>query len=221
MSLTLKTFALALVLTPAFALAAPAKKASAPAAAPVAANDDTIAGSMSARGTSIPAAIHNHLSVSAKYDFADQIDVSGGNKLDAERSIVLGAQYEFDQFSPGLAAQVGGTYDINREVKNTNGLKVQEWTAYGELAAKVTPVFKVMGGLNYNFPNLTGAAPGASIKGKIGYQIGASYLAAPQIALEASYRQLEMEVSGPNGAGGTTSTGIKVAGFMLGGRYGF
>ena len=216
MSLTMKTLALALILTPAMALAA-AKKTT----TPVAASDDTIAGSMGASGSTIPAVLHNHLSVSAKYDFADQVDVSGGNKLDAERSIVLGTQYEFNQFTPGLAAQVGGTYDINREVKNTNGLKIQEWTAYGELAAKVTPVFKVMGGLNYNFPNMTGAAAGASIKGKIGYQIGASYLVMPQIALEASYRQLEMEVSGSNGAGGTTSTGIKVAGFMLGGRYVF
>ncbi len=222
MSSILKAFALVLFLSPASAFTAPAKKkAVTPTPAAVAASDDTLVSSMGTGGSTIPEVFRKHLSVSAKYDFADEIEVTDGDDLESERSIILGLQYEFDQFTKGLAVQVGGTYDVNREVKNSDGLKLQEWTTYGELVAKVTPGFKVMGGLNYNFPSLSGAASGVSIKGKIGYQFGGSYLVAPQIALEGSYRQLEMDVSESNERGGKSSRGIKVSGFMFGGRYTF
>jgi opacity protein-like surface antigen len=111
---------------------------------------------------------------------------------------------------------------MSREVKNTNGLKIQEWTALAEAVAKVTPQFKLLGGFNYNFPSMTGAADGASIKGKIGYQFGASYQFTSNVAFDGRYRSLEMETTGKDAATGeSVSTTIKLAGFMLGGRYTF
>ena len=211
MSLTIKSLALALIMTPILALAAPAK--------PTAKSDDTIMSSIGGSGSNIPAVLRTHLSLFGMFDMADSYEVSGGSKADAERAFVIGANYEFNQFTPGLAAQVGGTYDFAREVKNSGGLKVSEWTTYGELTAKVTSGFKVMGGMNFNFPSLSNAAAGADIKGKIGFQFGGSYQFTQNLAFDARYRMLEMDIKGNNGQGGTTSTGVKISGFMLGGRY--
>lgn len=210
MSFSFKAFVIAMVLAPIVASAAP-KKANT--------NSDTIASSLSRDGSTLPEAIKTHLSLFGMFDLADSFEVSGGQKADSERTFVLGANYEFNQFAPGIAAQLGGTYDFAREVKNSNGLKVSEWTTYGELTAKVTPAFKVMGGLNFNFPSLSNAADGASIKGKVGFQIGGSFQFNPQFAFDARYRQLEMDLTGNNGQGGTNSRGVKISGFMLGGRY--
>ncbi|MDX9731003.1 MAG: hypothetical protein RBT63_04470 [Bdellovibrionales bacterium] len=193
-------------------LTAPAASQAAPAKATKKA-DDTILGS-SGGGAGLPDFIKGHLSVFGMFDLADGYEVSGGQKADAERAFVLGANYEFNQFTPGLALQGGATYDFSREVKNSNGLKVSEWTTYGELTAKVTPQLKAMGGLNYNFPSLSNAAPGATIKGKVGFQIGASFLLNEKFAFDGRYRVIEHELSG----GGQT-TSAKIQGFMFGGRY--
>lgn len=204
-----------LILVPCVSMAAPKNTSS--KANPK--NNEATIGSTLGGGSSLPESIKGHLSIFGMFDMADQFEVSGGTKADSERTFLIGANYEFDQFNPGLALQVGGSYDFAREVKNSGGLKVSEWTGYGEVTAKVSPKFKVMGGMNYNFPSLSNAAAGASVKGKIGFQMGASFQFAPQLAFDARWRQLEMEVSGNNGQGGSTSTGVKISGFMLGGRF--
>ena len=205
------------------AIAATPKKTStpstSPAARPTATGGDTLISTAPGSGSQMPEFISGHLSLGGVYDFADSFEISGGQKADSEKAFNVLAQYELDQFSPGVAAQFGGTYDFSREVKNAGGLKVQEWTAYGELVGKLTPQLKVFGGVNYNFPNLTNAAQGASIKGKVAFQGGASYQINSHFAADARYRMLEMETSGPNGAGGTTTTTVKLSGFMFGGRY--
>ncbi len=214
MSSTIKSLALALIMMPALALAAPAKPA-----AKASKSDDTIMSSLGSSNSNIPDVLRTHLSLFGMFDMADSYEVSGAPKADSERTFVLGAQYEFNQFTPGLAAQVGGTYDFAREVKNSNGIKINEWTTYGELTAKVTSGFKVFGGMNFNFPSISNAAAGASIKGKIGFQLGASYQFTPNLAFDARYRQLEMDLTSNNGQGGTNSQGVKISGLMLGGRY--
>lgn len=214
MSNTIRSSVLGLVglmfLIPAISVAAP-KAASK--------NNDATIGSTLGGGATLPAAIRGHLSLFGMLDTADQFEISGGSKADSERTFLVGANYELDQFNPGMALQVGGSYDFAREVKNANGLKVSEWVGYGEVTAKVSPKFKVMGGMNFNFPSFSNAAPGASIKGKLGFQFGASFQFAPQVAFDARWRQLEMEVAGDNGQGGKTTSGVKISGFMLGGRY--
>ncbi len=221
MSSTIKSLSLILSLSlmPALAIstaaAAPAKSATAKSAK----SDDTISASLGGSNANIPAVLKTHLSLFGMFDMADSYEISGGQKADAERTFLLGGQYEFNQFTPGLAAQVGGTYDFAREVKNTNGIKISEWTTYGELTAKVTSGFKVFGGMNFNFPSMSNAAAGASIKGKIGFQLGASYQFTPNLAFDARYRQLEMDLTSNNGQGGTTSQGVKISGLTLGGRY--
>lgn len=207
-----------LILVPCVSMATPKNASNASAKVDPKNNEATIGSSLGG-GSSLPEAIKGHLSVFGMFDMADQFELSGGTKADSERTFLVGANYEFDQFNPGLSLQVGGSYDISREVKNSGGLKVSEWTGYGEVTAKVSPKFKVMGGMNYNFPSLSNAAAGASIKGKIGFQMGASFQFAPQLAFDARWRQLEMEVSGNNGQGGSTATGVKISGFMLGGRF--
>jgi hypothetical protein len=212
-----QTLASIFILVPSISFAAPKTK-SEPKVADPKKNEATIGAALGG-ASAIPEAIKGHLSIFGLFDMADQFEISGGTKADSERTFVVGANYEFDQFNPGLAIQLGGTYDVAREVKNSGGLKVSEWTGYGEVTAKVSPNFKFMGGMNYNLPSLSNAGAGASVKGKIGFQVGATFQFAPQIAFDARWRQLEMEVSASNGQGGSTSTGVKISGFMLGGRY--
>lgn len=203
-----------LVLLPAVSMAAPK-----PAPKAASKNNDATIGSTLGGGTTLPAAIRGHLSLFGMLDTADQFEVSGSPKVESERTFLVGANYEFDQFNPGLALQVGGSYDFAREVKNANGLKVSEWVGYGEVTAKVSPKFKLMGGMNFNFPSFSNAPVGASIKGKLGFQFGASFQFTPQVAFDARWRQLEMEIAGDNGQGGKTTSGVKISGAMLGARY--
>jgi hypothetical protein len=212
-----QTLIAVLILVPGLSFAAPKAKSTSKAADPK--NNEATIGAAFGQTSSIPEALKGHLSIFGMFDMADQFEISGGTKADSERTFVLGANFEFDQFNPGLALQVGGTYDVSREVKNSGGLKVSEWTGYGEVTAKVSPKVKLMGGMNYNLPSLSNAGAGASVKGKIGFQMGATFQFAPQLAFDARWRQLEMEVSANNGQGGSNSTGAKISGFMLGGRF--
>jgi hypothetical protein len=211
------TLALALILTPCLATAATKKKAAdtdATAAAPASTGGDTLLSVGSSSG-SMPAAIHNHVSVFGAYDFTDSIDVEGKGNMDTDRAMLLGAEYETTQISHGVAVQVGGTYDFSRGVNNSNGLEIQEWTGFAELTAKMTQEFKLMGGLNYDFPSLTGAQAGADVKGKVGFQFGGSFAFAQNFAVDARYRQLGYDFRGANGS----STSATASGFVLGGRY--
>lgn len=185
-------------------------------------NDDTLMSSLSTGGSAQGLDALKGLSIFAAYDLNDSLQVSGSQNMSTDRTVVLGSQYEFNQFSPGIATQIGGTFELERNVKNTNGLKYGVWTTFGEVTAKLTPAIKLMGGLNYNFPKLSNAAPGAEIKGKVGFQIGASFQVAKNFALDGRYRTLEMETSGrdPN-TGATSSTGIKAQGLILHGRFVF
>lgn len=210
------------ILTPALAVAAPKKAVkSQPAPAPVQREEEpTLLGGGSSKGSlGLNTEALKGLSVFGAYDFADSVSPSGGSNLDMDRAMQIGAQYEFSQFSPGVAGQVGGTYDFEHTIKNTNGLAYSDMTVFGELTAKLSPQLKVMGGLNYNFPSLKNAAPGASIKGKMGFQAGGSFQFARNFAVDARYRTLEMDVTGNSPDGTKSTTGIKVGGFILGGRY--
>lgn len=164
------------------------------------------------------------LSVLAGFDFADSIEMSGSADLESEKSLVLGAQYEFSQFTPGLSAQVGGTYEFQKTVENTGGIKYQIWAVYGEMVAKLTPKFKLVGGLNYNFPDLSNA-PGSKLSGGMGYQFGASFEATQALALDVRYRNIEMDLTYPadpaNGVPTGGKRGVSSAGLFLNGRYMF
>lgn len=175
------------------------------------AKDDTLLGG--GGGGSAANALKDHLSLFLMWDFADKFEASGGN-ADAEKTFLFGANYEFDQFEQGISAQVGATYDFAREIKNSNGIKISEFTIYGDGVFKVSPKVKLFAGLNYNFPSMSGAAAGATIKGKLGFEVGGSYLLNQKFAFDLKWHQLEMETS----AGGQSVT-YKLSGFMIGGRY--
>lgn len=183
-------------------------------------NDDTLS---VFSGTNLGNGSLKGLSVIAGFDFADSVEVSGGQDLESEKALALGAQYEFSQFTPGISAQVGGTYEFQKTVENSNGVKYQIWTTYGEIVAKVAPKFKIVGGLNYSFPDLSNS-PGSKLKGGMGYQFGASFEATEALALDIRYRTIEMDLTFPaDPLEGTTggTRGVSSAGLFLNGRYMF
>jgi hypothetical protein len=201
------------VLTPAIALAAPAKKAAPAPATRQADGQATLFGN--ANGPSM--ASLKGLSVFAAYDFADQLESSNG-KTDTERAFDIGAMYEFSQFSPGLGAQLGAEYDFSRATKPPQGaqaVKYSQFAPFAEVVGHLTPRLKVTGGLNYNFPSADNLN-GATLKGNVGYQFGASFALNQHIAFDARYRSMQYDVSG-NGQ----STSLKQNGFQMAGRFMF
>lgn len=216
-----------IILSPAMAIGAP-KKAAKPATPK---KEATLLSGSSSTGAGFNREALKGLSLFAAYDFANSVSSSGNGQSqtrDIDRAFQLGAQYEFSQFSPGLAAQVGGLYEFERTVQNSGDSRISTFNTFAELTAKLTPQVKLMGGLNYNFPSIKNA-PGTSIKGKIGFQFGGSFLASENFAIDARYRIMEMETSGDqlveDEFGMVTrrkaSATHKVSGLILGGRYMF
>lgn len=159
------------------------------------------------------------VSAVVSYDFADQVKV-GGDKLDTEKSLILGAQYEFAQFYPGVSWQVGGMYEFKKEIDKTDGIKYQLWTAVAEVVGQLTDKVKVFGGVNYNRPSLSNL-PGFKLKGDIGYQAGASYEINKNFAMDVRYRIVNMKLTGTNEFGEGVSEKTKSEGLLFSGRYMF
>ncbi len=166
------------------------------------------------------------LSAVVAYDFADTAKPDQGNDIDTEKSLALGAQYEFSQFYPGIGWQVGGLYEFSKESDNADGTKskYKNLTGSVELVGKVTPKIKIVGGINYTSPDLSNA-PGSKLKGDMGFQAGATYLATNNFAVDVRYRSLRMELSQSGfdqfGTPVTVKTDVKSEGVMLAGRYMF
>lgn len=163
------------------------------------------------------------LSIVGAYDTSDDAKLKNGT-IQTDKSFAVGAEYEFSQFAPGIAWQVGGLYEFKKEIENSNGAKYQLWTGYAELVGKMTQKIKIFGGLNYNNPDLSGAQ-GAKLDGDFGYQFGASYMPAKNFAMDIRYRQIKMdyEESGFDdfGAPAKFKSSVKSDGLMFSGRYMF
>ncbi len=193
--------------------AAPAKKATAAkseAATTSAADTKTILGSSS---TGLKG-----LSVFGCFDMADSMSFSGAASVNAtvDKGFGFGALYQTNQFSAGKFAQFGATYELERTVQvngQSQSSKLSNIVFFGELALQMTQEFALTGGLNYDSPTVSNLN-GASVKGKMGYQFGGSFLTSKNFAIDARYRNTEVEVSG----GGQTATG-KLTGLFFNARY--
>ena len=207
---------IALVLIPAMALAAKKK---------VVQQDEDSDSSVSTQprtiGTSVGKATLKGLSFFGSLDFTNTIisdGAQGTNTINSENAFGIGAQYQFRQFAPGFNFQGGGTYEFARSEKLGGAAanpQISTWTGYGEIAALLVPEFAVMGGLNYTFPQGTNMA-NVTMSGKVGYQVGASFYAAKNLAFDARYRTLNMTEN----VGAVTTTD-KIQGLVLDGRYMF
>lgn len=166
------------------------------------------------------------LSAVVAYDFADTAKPDRGNEIDTEKSFAIGAQYEFSQFYPGIGWQVGGLYELSKESDNGDGTKSKYKNLTGsiELVGKVTPKIKIVGGINYTSPDLSNA-PGSKLKGDMGFQAGATYLATNNFAVDVRYRSLRMELTQSGfdqfGTPVSVKTDVKSDGLMFAGRYMF
>lgn len=165
------------------------------------------------------------LSAVIAYDFADEAEPKQGSNIETEKSFAIGAQYEFSQFYPGVGWQIGGLYELSKDIEDSNGAKYKNLTGYVEVVGKVTPKIKVFGGINYTNPDLSNDANGGKLKGDMGFQGGATYLATNNFAVDVRYRSIRMEysVSGFDqfGAPVSVKTDIKSDGLMFAGRYMF
>lgn len=219
--------ALALTSTVAFAASAPAKKktvtttttsADGTVTKKTVTSDDaaTATPSNTLMGSGSVAPSLHGLSLFAAYDFADELDNTSGGHADTDRAFDIGASYEFSQFSPGISAQIGGQYDFSRSIKNADpSVSFSEILPFAELTAHLTPMFKLMGGINYNFPSASNLN-GATIKGNVGYQFGGSFEFNPHVAIDARYRSVQYSLSANN-----QSVDLKENGFVAGARYMF
>ena len=170
------------------------------------------------------------LSVYAAYDFADTAESSNSQagKTDTERAFDIGMVYEVNQFASGIAAQAGIEYDFQRATKNPaqgqSAIKFSQILPYAELTAHLTPMFKLMGGLNYNFPSFDGYPSGVTMKGAIGFQVGGSVAFNEHLAIDARYRSVQFDRSidaAASATGANYSDTVKENGFVMGGRYMF
>lgn len=155
-------------------------------------------------------------SIFGAYDLNDKVTMSEGPNGTVDKTFILGGLYQFEQFEPGTAIQVGGTYEFERKVKNSD-LKLSMNTAFAEADLRFSPKVSINGGLNYSFPSLSGAQ-GVSISGKIGYQVGASYAAKNKFSIDAKYRIVSTEVS-QDGVNKSVDADLK--GLAVYGRYNF
>ncbi len=199
------TFAMGLITTQAFAKPSRAKR------------EQTLSTTAPSRGSL------TGLSAVVAYDFADEAKPKNDDDFNTERSFALGAQYEFSQFYPNVSWQVGGLYELPKEVDNSDGVKYKNLTGYVELVGKVAPKIKIVGGINYTSPDLSNA-DGSKLKGDMGFQAGATYAATDKFSVDVRYRSLRMELT-QNAVdqfgfpAGTVKTDLKSEGLMFSGRY--
>lgn len=179
------------------------------------------------------------VSAFASYNLSDSFDFdyagggqSGSGTFNSEKAFGLGVQYDAFTFDNGLGLNVGGTYEMGR---NLNSYKigattstfeggkpeVQMWTAFSNLNAFLTQQFGVFGGVNYNFPQVS-RLNGGSFKGNLGFQAGATFVLSRNFALDGQYRFINMQGSAKNDQGITVDYDkVKMQGFTLDGRYMF
>ncbi len=169
------------------------------------------------------------LSAVVAFDTADEAKQKKGANFETDNSFAIGAQYEFSQFYPGVGWQVGGLYEFSKDVDNATdpntqeratGAKYKNLTGYLELVGKVTPKLKIVGGLNYSSPDLSGV-PDVKLKGDMGFQLGGTFAFNENFAIDARYRSLRMEMTRPDQLGGREKVDVKSEGLMFAGRYMF
>lgn len=220
----MKKLLLALLLAPAFALAAPttAKTGKVKTIRPIS-------------GAKI-----DGLSAFGTWDMADSFDFSGNNgrsisgTFSSEKSFGVGAKYFLGQMENGLGFEAGGSFEFGRSISNVkmDGAtrqfeqkpEMQFWTMFGNVNAYLTEQFAVYGGANYNFPQVKNLKD-ADFKGKLGYQFGATYNVAQNFAVDGEYRTIN--ISGSNKAAGDDGVtevtynydNIRAQGLMIRGRY--
>lgn len=222
----MKKFLMILALAPAMAFAAPMKK-EAPARKEVGESK-----------TLKPVAKANlkGLSIFASFDMTDSMsfDRSSQNQsqsgtFGSDKAFGFGAEYLLKTLDNGIGLQAGGTFEMGRTISNEKvggatgnytGAKpeVQLWTVYGQAVALLTPEIGVFGGANYTIPQVKNI-PGGTWKGKIGYQVGATYMYSETLAIDGIYRTLNFNGSVDNQGVSTSYGNISVQGFAFRGRY--
>ena len=179
------------------------------------------------------------LSLYVSYDLADSLDftgstanVSSSGTYEADKAIGFGGQYMLTQLDNGISLDVGGTYEMSREMgavktpdfgrQNFTGAKpeVQFWTMYGQASALLTPRFGVFGGANYNIPQVKNV-PNGTWKGKLGYFFGATLVASGNFAVDGEMRILNYSGSSERNGVTTNLDNIRLQGFNIRGRYMF
>lgn len=200
-------------LLPAMVLAAPSKSRTAPKTIRT---ENTSILSNSASTSSTPS--FDGLSVWGAFDTTSSANLSangGSGTTNIDKTMIIGAQYQFPQFTQGVAAQVGGGYEFARTIANSEGAQLSNLLAYGELVAQLTPAVELMGGLNYGIPSLSNAG-NVSISGKVGFQLGAAFKVTNNFAIDGRYRSVEHQLSA-----GNQTVSLKLQGLMLDARYMF
>lgn len=184
------------------------------------------------------------LSVFGGYSFADTMDyeasgagMNGSGTFGTDKAFNLGAQYTVYTLDNGIAFDVGGTYEIGKNLNNQkeNGNTVsfdngkpeaQFWTMFGNASIYFTDKFGVFAGPNYNIPTIS-KIPNASSsnwKGEFGFQAGATFQPHRNFAIDGQYRVLNFSgsVSQKDQLGNTVTRNfdkVKMSGFGLSGRY--
>ena len=213
-------------MTTAFAAPSPAKKA-------------TLLDSTSKMSKPLSAANLKGLSLFASYDMVDTMDFNASQNgtnfsgsFNGEKALGLGGEYLVYEAGNGLAVSGGGSYELSRQqssfktnINNNNGPflgskpELAFWTIYGNAQAFLTERFSVFAGPNFNFPqvkNLNG-----TWKGKLGYQVGASFALTPIMAVDAELRSIKLSGSEEKGGVTTTYDDLKNEGFVVRGRFMF
>lgn len=177
------------------------------------------------------------ISVYGMYNMADKMSLEGSvnnanlsGESTGSNSFGLGAEIKFKQLESGFYVKGGVGYEFGRTFSKTSGRIANakfnksleapkpELTAWvlslnGELP--ISEEMSLFGGGNYNFPtfkNQTG-----SYSGKIGWQVGMSYLISENLMLDGMWRSLNITGTDDN----VSYDNENIAGFVIRGRIAF
>lgn len=176
------------------------------------------------------------LSVYGTWDMADNMDFDGaqGNQtfsgnFSSDKAFGFGAQYHLTTHESGIGLNVGGSYELGRQLSNykiqgqtttfQTKPEVQFWTFFGNADAYLTQKFAVFAGLNYNMPSVKNLK--GSWKGKMGYQFGATYLATNKLAIDGMMRTLNWSGTVDENNANVSLDNVRNQGILVRGRYMF
>jgi hypothetical protein len=169
----------------------------------------------------------------ASLDLAGSIQGTAMNgSVSSSSALGLGAQYKIPEFIEDFSADIGGSYEMPRQLssfsvsgdgKLDNGPfdspkpQLSLVNIYAQASKSLNSKFIISAGGNYTIPMFQNI--GGSWTGKMGYQFGATLLLNPQFAIDGVYRTSQFSGNNENKENKLIVDNFKMSGLLIRGRY--